>query len=102
MVNKLQTRRTLIQTDDYHIEYETLNEDLFLHLEIFRWSVSAYKHYLRVWRHILSGLRSKGYEDVYCLIPYDEKIVKFEKMFGFKKLTDLNDGLLMIRSTQWV
>jgi len=103
MENKLQTRRTLIRTDDYHLEYEMLNEAPFLHMVAYKWSLSKYKAYCTIWKSVLDVLNKKGYDKVYCItVKGDKKTIKFQRMFGFDKLTDLEDSVLMFRSTTWV
>lgn len=95
-------RGTVIQTEDYHLEFELFEDALFLHLNIDIWTPSKFKQYMVVWKMVLDSLNSRGYDSVYCIVPYDDKTIKFEKMFGFKEHTRLDKGLLMQRSTEWV
>jgi len=103
MESKPQIRRgTLLQTEDFHLEYEKFEGNLFLHFETSNWSIDTYKLYLRLWKIVLKELQTKGYNDVYCIVPYDDKVIKFEQMFGFNSIADLDKGVLMQRSTTWV
>lgn len=93
---QLPRRGTLLQNECTHLEYELVENDVFIHLEVYKWSLSYYKLYKDIWAKFLARLKSEGVESVYCLVPSsDKKIIKFEKMFGFTEVTKVKEALLM-------
>ena len=45
----------------------------FIHLELRKWSKDVYREYLEVWVEIRREMRDRGFTDLYCLIPMEEK-----------------------------
>jgi len=71
----------------------------FLHLSLDGWSHSLYKEYLDVLSEVLEFLRGKGFSEVYVAIPKDEKLLRFEQMFGFDIIAETPEGYLLAQET---
>ena len=72
----------------------------FFHSDIKKWSVSAFKRYLDILSHAMIHLNESGVNDVYvCINNKDEKLRKYEEMFGFEVVREHEGHLLMHRGT---
>ena len=89
---------TLIENENGCLKYEFFNGEPLLHLNLHRWNKSLYIEYLQIWEVALDVFREKGYRRVLIAIPaWDKKLIKFEQMFGFKKVNELAGVLFMER-----
>lgn len=85
-------QQTVIDNESGRLSIEIKDgEFLFIHLELKRWSKDFYKEYLITWEYIKQELKDRGFKDIYCIIPLDPKIHKFETMFGFETIVELHD-----------
>lgn len=51
-----------------------------------------------LWNRILGHARRLGFDELFTVIPKnDPMIVKFDKMFGFRILSEDEDTILMVR-----
>ena len=70
---------------------------ILLHMTVHNnvWSKAKYKEWKEGWEVVKEKLRAKGYNEIYTLLPKnDEKIHKFNKMFGFKPVIGFSDAIL--------
>lgn len=87
-----------VMIDDEYIKFsvEYIEEQPFLHLELHQWSKSLYKVYLEMFDEIKQILKDMGYDAVWVLIPDDDnKLLKFEKMFGFNVMVHCTNMYLL-------
>ena len=72
----------------------------FFHSDIKKWSPSAFKRYLDIFCNAMVELNDLGIDDVYvCISNEDDKLRKWEEMFGFKGIREHEGHLLMHRGT---
>jgi len=78
--------KKLIETEDGCLwienEVEHFIEGVFIHWEIYAWSVSKVKYYRELWHNIICPRLLLSYRDIYA-IPPSSKEEKLIKMFGF-------------------
>lgn len=85
-------QQTVIDNEYGKLDIEIKDGEFpFIHLELHKWSKDIYKEYIEVWAEIRQEMKDRGFKDLYCLIPMEEKIHKFECMFGFTTVTALHD-----------
>ncbi len=85
-------QQTVIDNEYGKLDIEIKDGEFpFIHLELHKWSKEIYKEYLGVWAEIRQTMKDKGFTDLYCIIPMEEKLHKFECMFGFTTVTPLHD-----------
>lgn len=79
-------RITLVETDDVTLDViEPYPGKYCLHCGVYNWSKSKFKEYLQEWGGILEELYKSSIDEIYCLIPEEErKVQKFAEMFGFQ------------------
>lgn len=65
-----------------------------IHAKATKWGVGVYKESLAVWGEILNALADVGITAVISFIPKDEKIRKFQTMFGLSPWKQLDEGLV--------
>jgi len=100
MSHKEQQRLSLITTSYGSLEAEVVDEIVFIHLEIREWTPSKYKKMKYYWQVVLLSLKNKGIDDIYTVIPDgDDKLYKFQTMFGFKEYSRQGGTILFNRST---
>lgn len=61
---------------------EVVEDRLFAHVSITKWSKSIFVKYVDVWEQFKQHALNNGYEYIYSIIPKDNKILKFNLMFG--------------------
>ena len=72
----------------------------FFHSDIKKWSPSAFKRYLDIFCNAMVELNDLGIDVVYvCISNEDNKLRKWEEMFGFEGIREHEGQLLMHRST---
>jgi len=97
----MSSRSTVLKNEYGHLEYQVFKGAYFVHLTLHQWSKSLYKKYLIVFEMWLLDLAEDGIEDVFVIIPdNDKKLYKFEEMFGFKEIKRNDSAILMARSTR--
>lgn len=93
------TRFTIIENEFGKLEAELFLDNLFLHLKLYKWSKNVYKVYKDFFETWLLEAKQMGFKKVYLIIPPEEKLIKFEKMFGFSFETNIGPLIVMSRST---
>lgn len=87
--------------EDLTVSFQYFENKVFAHATAKQWSKSKYFKYHDVWHVAKEELLEAGFNEVYVLIPADDKkLFKFETMFGFKLLEKQDNVLLMVCSTE--
>ena len=76
-------------------------DKVFIHCKVNRkkWGVSLYKKLYVMLQHIGVYLKEMGYTKVHSLIPdNDDKLYKFQLMFGFTSEYSVNGAILLSRN----
>lgn len=69
----------------------------FAHSTFKQWSPKLYRAYRNTWEQICKDLDGAGHPCVFVMIPdNDPKLLKFEKMFGFKEVERQNGNILLM------
>jgi len=58
------------------------------------WGVSMYKRLLEKWFESQELLKDRGVKEVFTLVPDEEKVRKFQELFGLIPLLEFKDGVL--------
>ena len=61
------------------------------------WNLSMYKKWKRTWAGVLEEFKRRGIDEVFSLIPKDDKIERFQVMFGLTPLLEFKDSTLYRR-----
>ena len=81
------SKHTLAKVSDgttVYVEYDASNKP-YLHLEFKgEWSIKLYREYAQHFNNITQYLKEQGHSHVYVIIPKDEKLLRFEQLFGFE------------------
>jgi hypothetical protein len=94
-------REEVVNNDDGRLVIQWVNELPFIHLQLYNWSVDGYKKYWAIWLDLLKDLAERGHPCVFVLIPdNDEKLYKFETMFGFVEASRVDNSILMVKDTE--
>ena len=87
--------------EDVSLSFQYYEDKVFAHSTSRRWSKSLYYKYKDIWHVAKEELLEKGYKEIYVIIPAgDKKLFKFETMFGFKLIKQIDNLLLMVCSTE--
>jgi hypothetical protein len=92
------TRYTVCDNEFGKLEVEILvGVGPFLHLTLHKWSHNLFKQYKLCLEEVLETIKtSLGYDKAFVIIPdNDEKLLKFEKMFGFVPFRHV-EGLIFL------
>jgi len=74
---------------------------IFAHATAKQWNKSVYQKFQDIWYVAKEELLNSGFKEVYVVIPSgDKKLFKFETMFGFKPVKEVDNMLLMVCSTE--
>lgn len=88
----------IYEDEDIKVEGELYARNVFLHSFVKSpFTKSLYKDLISIWVEILESLKDKGLEYVYSCIPKDEKIIKWQEMFGMSPLLEREDCLVYRR-----
>lgn len=89
------------QDEDGYLRFEFANGMVFAHAEVNGWNRRIKTKCLAMWEEAKLELKELGYEEVLICIPIgDEKLIKFERLFGFIKRTARGEYLVMSCSTE--
>ena len=72
---------------------------VMLHMDVqsYMWGVKMYRDMKSVWVGILEEFKKRGIDEVFSLIPKDDKIERFQDMFGLTPLLEFQDSTLYRR-----
>ena len=90
-------RLTLLETDDWNIELEIVNDIPYLHCNVNKWTKTVYKEIHMGWALIKRELKDKKGLDYMFVLSPDVKVTKFAEMFGFKTVVSGNLDVLFTR-----
>jgi hypothetical protein len=83
------------------VEYENAVGKVFIHCDIFDWTLDSAKECLRIWPGFLEGLRGKGYKEIYSCIPdNDQKLAKWQTRFGLNEMKRVAGAIIFRRSIE--
>ena len=88
-------KTVLIDDVNGKVEYEIVMGQPFFHLKVHKWSKELFKEHLKTWFKIKTWFKQQGYDVLWVAIPNDEKLIKFEQMFGFKLVYEMNGKCLL-------
>jgi len=82
------------------IDGEMFEGKVFIHSEYKpdNFSKSVYKQLLEIWIEVMEALKEKGLEYVFSCIPKEEKIMKWQTMFGMSPLLETDDNIIYRRA----
>jgi len=81
-----------IKTDSYKLMFEETLGELFVHLDVYEWTPSAYKQMLLD----LEDIKAAAGRTLYCCINKLESFkIKLAQMFGFIPVYEIEDNFIM-------
>ncbi len=84
----------IVQTEYCQLVAEIIDSGkMFLHLNLMKdvkFTPELYKDMLIDFNEVIDYVKKKGIEYLFVIIPNDEKLLKFERMFGFEVLQVLH------------
>jgi hypothetical protein len=93
-------RYTVLENHLGKLEVQMFMGMPYIHCTLNKWSPTLYKAYLRVFASLLSQLNRQGHPMAFSVIPTgDNKLYKFQEMFGFKEEMREGNKILMCIST---
>lgn len=92
-------RFTLVELDEMLLEGELHHGNMFLHFEFKgeKFTKSLYVDFLEIWDITINSLKERGINEVFSFIPKDNKIAKWQEMFGLTLLIEFEDNYLYRR-----
>ncbi len=89
------------EDEDGTLKFQHHMGRVYAHAVTNNWNKRVYMKCLDVWHVAKEELKEAGYNEVFVLIPADDKkLIKFETIFGFKPVKQINNALLMVCSTE--
>jgi hypothetical protein len=83
------------------LKFQYVENKVFAHAIAKQWNKKVYLKFLDIWHVAKEELKEAGYNEIYVVIPdNDKKLFKFEVMFGFRVLHQVDGLLVMICSTE--
>ena len=69
---------------------------VMMHLDVedCEWSVSVCRRWIRIFNNVLAEFKRRGIEEVFTLVPIDDKKERLQLMFGLTPLLEFKDGTL--------
>lgn len=78
--------RTVIDNELVHVKLEQAGRKLFIHVDQKKWSPSAFKECVKIWRAMCDSLDERGIGVVYASITEDDvTLQKYASMFNFTR-----------------
>jgi hypothetical protein len=85
------------EDEDGFLRFEFADGNVFAHAEVTSWNKRMYIKCLAMWEEAKSELKQLGHNNIYVIIPADnKKLIKFEQTFGFTSLSKYDNYLLMV------
>jgi hypothetical protein len=82
---------------DAFLRFEFFDKKVFAHATVSSWNKRVYIKCLAIWSEAKRELKELGYNDIFVIIPADDKkLIKFEETFGFIPLGISDKYLLMV------
>ena len=76
------------------IQMEFIEDTVWFHAQADKWSPSIYKESLDSWLAIIEFCKVNGYKYIASHIPDDNKIRKFQTLFGLEPYAETEHGLV--------
>lgn len=82
---------------DAFLRFEFADDKVYAHAEVSSWNKRVYIKCLAIWSEAKRELKELGYNDIFVIIPKDDKkLIKFEQTFGFVPFSITDKYLIMI------
>lgn len=89
------------QDETGYLRFEFFDGRVFAHAEVNIWTKKQYIKARALWEEAKRELKELGYKYIYINIPKnDPKLVKFEKLFGFEHVADIEEYTIMACNTE--
>lgn len=74
---------------------EIVDGKLFAHVSISKWNKSTLVKCVDVWEQFKAHAIDSGYTEMYSIVPIDQKVLKFNLMFGAEILKELDECFVL-------
>lgn len=93
------SRFVLLELDEILVEGEYNCDSLFIHSTFTgsKFTKTTYLDLLEIWDITTEGLKAKGVKEVFSFIPKDNKIAKWQEMFGMTLFLEFKDNYMYRR-----
>lgn len=78
------------------LRLQLIQGKMFVHYENFRFSPSIYKKTIDQFIDVCEALKASGVDEVYTCVPNEQKVIKFQEMFGFNVEAE-NGSIVLFR-----
>lgn len=86
---------------DGSLTFQYYENKVFAHAKVHVWNKRVYLKCLNTWYVAMEELRERGYTEVFVCLHFEKKkVIKFVKMFGFQPITEIDNHLLLVCSTE--
>lgn len=87
----------MYKDNDIDVKVEFLGDIPFIHCTVFNMKRRKFQ---RLWSDILTTLKDEGYPVAFSCIPEgDDKLYRFQMIFGMKEVLRSNGQILLARET---
>lgn len=96
LMGVLVSKFVLVETDEALLEGELNCSSMFLHVtfKADKFTKNMYVSFLHIWIEVREYLLAQGISEVFSLVSKDEKIMKWQTMFGMEKMLEFQDKYL--------
>lgn len=92
---------SIIDSDEVILKIQWIEGVPFIHVKIYKWKLSLVKKYYNIWIHLLNTLAHHKIPYVFSAIPdNDNKLYKFQLMFGMREVKRDSNTILFMRETE--
>jgi len=92
------SRFNIFERDNYLLEGEIAGKRIFLHLSyIGKFTKTNYLEMLEDWDEICEYFKSKGVSKLYSVVPFSDKVCKWQNMFGLSHIANLGKNRIYRR-----
>lgn len=86
-------RRTYFEDDDLHLYLENINDQVFIHIVLNKFSKSIFKKMMQKWGEVVLKMYNLGYEELFTYTK-DNRVVK---LVGGAELIGKHEGYEVYR-----
>lgn len=93
------SRFPIYEDDIVIVDGELCEGEVFLHSEVRaeKFTKAIYTYLLELWLEITEALKNKKIDCVFSCIPKDEKIMKWQSLFGMSPILETEDHIIYRR-----